>query len=240
MLRKCLQRDLENLHRDLFRLWSAVEEALRLSIRSLTENDPALGYAVIQNDDRIDGLENEIDQECLRLLALHQPLARDLRCVTEVMSITTDLERVGDLACSLADRAVALAKLPAMPMPSRLGEMAEHVRTMVCGSLDAFVRSDAQLARSVCRIEDEVNRLNAEICAELVDAMKQQPQLVEPALSLFSAVRVLERIADHATHIAEGVIHLVEGWVAHHHPEIVRSEIAPTVPVSTGIPGATV
>ncbi len=221
-----LRHDLEALQQDVVALAAAVEGAVDGAIRALRERDGRLAEQVIAGDDRIDLQQNQIEEECLKVLALHQPVAVDLHRVTAVLQITTDLERMADLAVNIAERALHLLRLPPVPVPERLQRMADLTTLMVRQSLDAFVRLDAGEARRVCRLDDEVDQLNAEIIQELVRAMQQSPHLVEPGLSLFSAARHLERIADHATNIAEDVVYLIEGTIVRHHPEAIASERA--------------
>jgi phosphate transport system protein len=214
---KHLQRDLDDLQRDLLRLASLVEAAVFQAIRALRDRDAALARAVIAGDSQIDQEENHIDEECLKVLALHQPVAGDLRRIVAVMMITTDLERMGDLAEDIAERALHLAP-PPFTIPHKLQLMADLTTAMVRRSLDAFVNLNTTEAEAVLRMDDEVDRCNEEIIAEIVAAMKSSPGLIEPGLSLFSAVRHLERIADHATNIAEDVVYLVEGEIVRHRP----------------------
>lgn len=218
---KHMQRDLERLQRLVLRMAGYVEEAVYQAIHSLRENDTRLAERVIEGDHRIDQLENEVLEECLKLLALHQPVAVDLRRISSVLLISTDLERMGDLATAIAGRALHVSKTPHPPVPSRLKPMAEKVTEMVRRALDAFVNSDAAAARNVIRMDAQVDEENDAIIAELVALMKQTPDNIEPALSLFSATRHLERIGDHATNIAEDVIYLVDGEVVRHHPEAI-------------------
>jgi phosphate transport system protein len=221
---KHLERDLENLQKDLLALAASVEEAILKAIRALQERDVALAEEVIDGDNDIDEEENHVEEECLKMLALHQPVAVDLRRVTSVLQINTDLERMADLAEDIAERAVALARLPPIPVPADLQRMTDLTSSMVRQSLDAFVNLDPKLARLVCRLDDEVDRYNKSIIDELIRLMQKSPEMVEPALSLFSATRHLERIADHATNIAEDVIYLVEGAIVRHRPAAVRGD----------------
>ncbi|MDB5310499.1 MAG: phosphate uptake regulator, PhoU [Gemmataceae bacterium] len=216
---KHLQKDLEELHRSLLRLAGYVEDAVVNATAALRTRDRDGGRRVIAGDNEIDQLENEVQDECLKILALHQPVAVDLRRISVVLMITTDLERMGDLAVGIAERAIALARPPYVPIPERIEGMTDRTLRMVRLSLDAFVNGDPIEAARVIRADDDVDRDNDEIIRELVAEMKQSPHLVEPALSLFSAVRHLERIADHATNIAEDVIYLVNGEIVRHHPE---------------------
>jgi phosphate transport system protein len=181
-----------------------------------------LAQEVIDGDRIIDEEENHIEDECLKMLALHQPVAVDLRRIVSALKINSDLERMADLAEDIAERAVHLAGSPEVPVSKDLQRMTDVTTTMVRQSLDAFVNLDARLARVVCRLDDEVDRLNSDIIEELIRVMQQSPELVEPGLSMFSAVRHLERIADHATNIAEDVVYLVEGEIIRHRPAAVE------------------
>jgi phosphate transport system protein len=221
---KHLERDLDDLQKDLLALAASVEEAIHKAIRALQDRDVALAEEVIDGDSDIDEEENHVEEECLKVLALHQPVAVDLRRVTSVLQINTDLERMADLAEDIAERAVALARWPAIPIPADLQRMTDLTSSMVRQALDAFVNLDAKLARLVCRLDDEVDRYNKSIITELIGVMQHSPDMVEPGLSLFSATRHLERIADHATNIAEDVIYLVEGAIVRHRPAAVRGE----------------
>jgi phosphate transport system protein len=221
---KHLERDLENLQQDILAMAAAVEAAVHKAIRALRGRDVSLAREVIAGDEPINRKENDVEEECLKMLALHQPVAADLRRIAAVLKINTDLERMADLAVNIAERALRLTELPFFPVPEKLQHMTELTTGMVRQSLECFVRPDTRLARRVCRLDDEVDRCNAEIIQELIGTMRAAPELVEPGLSLFSAVRHLERIADHATNIAEDVIYQVEGDIVRHHPEAFRAE----------------
>jgi phosphate transport system protein len=221
---KHLQRDLDTLQRDILALAASVEEAVHKAIRALQGRDAPLAREVIAGDQAIDQEENQVEEECLKMLALHQPVAVDLRRITAALKINTDLERMGDLAEDIAERALELAQPPFIPIPDRLQRMTDLTASMVRQSLDAFVNLDVRLARWAYRLDDEVDRLNHDIIEELIATMEQKPELVKPALSLFSATRHLERIADHATNIAEDVIYLVEGEIVRHRPAALKVE----------------
>ena len=218
---KHLQRDLDDLQRDLLALAASVEEAIHEAIRSLQDRDAALAHQVIAGDNQIDQEENHVEEECLKILALHQPVAVDLRRIASAMKINNELERMGDLAEDIAERALHLADLPPIPIPAKLQQMTDLAAAMVRESLDAFVNLDSRQARRVCRMDDEVDRYNDEIIDELMNMMRSSPEMVEAGVSLFSATRHLERIADHATNIAEDVVYLVEGEIIRHHPAAV-------------------
>jgi phosphate transport system protein len=219
---KHLERDLETLQRTILGMGASVEEAVYKAIRALQERDIDLARDVIAGDNAIDEAENRVEEESLKILALHQPVAIDLRRVAAVLAINVDLERMADLAVDIAERAEVLAGPPFIPVPERLQRMADLTTTMVRQCLDAFVQLDVPEARKVIRLDDEIDRLNAEIIGEIMATMRESPDYIEPGLSLFSAIRHLERIADHATNIAEDVVYLVEGEIVHHRPEAIR------------------
>jgi phosphate transport system protein len=214
-----LQRDLESLQRRVLSLASAVEQTVEKAIRALFDWDAALALALMEGDTTIDLEENVIEEECLKILALHQPVAVDLRRVAAVLKINTDLERMADLAVNIAERAHALAQGPMVPIPPTFRQMTDLTNTMVRDALDAFVNLHIDLAKRVCRMDDEVDRYNREIIDQVSTFMKQSHDNVDAGLHLFSACRQLERIADHATNIAEDVVYLVEGRIIRHHPE---------------------
>jgi phosphate transport system protein len=211
-----LQRDLDNLQRDLLALAGLVEESIHKAILALHERNADMAREVIAGDPQIDNEENHIDEECLKILALHQPVATDLRRIVTAMMINTDLERMGDLAEDIAERAVQLAQPPLLPIPNDLQKMTDLTTMMVRQSLDSFVNLSTHQASAVLRLDDEVDRFNNDIIDEIVQEMRESPILVEAGLSMFSVVRHLERIADHATNIAEDVVYLVEGEIIRH------------------------
>jgi phosphate transport system protein len=174
---------------------------------------------VMGNEEMVNHREVQIEEECLKMLALHQPVAVDLRRVATVLKINTDLERIADLAVNIGERTHRLAMYADFQLPSQLDRMAEVAISMVRDALDAFVRLDVELARDVCRRDDEVDRLNRQIIDRLLSVIKTNPVEAEPALHVFSASRHVERIADHATNIAEDVVYLVDGEIARHRNE---------------------
>jgi phosphate transport system protein len=216
---KHLQRDLDGLQQDILALAGLVEGSIHKAIRALRERDVKAATEVIAVDPQIDTEENHIEEECLKILALHQPVAIDLRRIASAMMINIDLERMGDLAEEIAERAVHLAGLPRLPIDdNNLQKMTDLTTMMVRHSLDSFVNLDTEQAQVVMRMDDEVDRLNVDIIGAVIAAMKRSPEWVDAGLSMFSAVRHLERIADHATNIAEDVIYLVEGEIVRHRP----------------------
>src|SRR5436309_8191691 len=215
---KHLERDLDSLQRDILAMAASVEEAIHKAIRALQDRDVALAQEVIAGDSVIDQEENHVEEESLKMLALHQPVAVDLRRITAALKINTDLERMADVAEDIAERDLHLAQLPPIPIPEKLQHMTNLTTQMVRQSLDCFVNLDTRQARFVCQMDDEVDHYNKEIIDELLVAMRESAEMVEPGLSLFSATRHLERIADHATNIAEDVVYLVEGEIIRHRP----------------------
>jgi phosphate transport system protein len=219
---------LENLQRDLVAQAASVEEVIHLAVRALRERDSVLARRVVEGDSRIDAEENRIEEECLKVLALHQPVAVDLRRIVAVLKINTDLERMADLAEDIAGRALYLARVPEVPIPADLQRMADLTTRMVRAALDSFVNLDPRLAREVCRLDDEVDRYNAEIIVHLMNLMRESPPAAAAGLSLFSATRHLERIADHATNVAEDAVYLVEGTIIRHRPRADGAEFGRT------------
>jgi phosphate transport system protein len=218
-----LIRDLDAIQKELFRLALDVEEAIQDAARCVRERDAAKARQVIAGDAHIDEGETRLEEDCLKVLALHQPVAIDLRRVVCAIKINTDLERMADLAEEVAERAVALAALPPVAIPSKFQLMTDLVVTMVRQALDAFFHLDALEARRVARLDDEVDRYNRDIIAELL-AMMKDASAVEAGISLFSATRHLERIADYATSVAEDVVYLVEGTIIRHRPEALAAK----------------
>ena len=215
-----LARDLEKLKKDLLTMGAMVEEAIYESVTALRERRPEVARDVIEGDDRIDQWEIEVEEECLKILALHQPVAKDLRFIASVMKINNDLERMGDLAVNVAERAEFLATVAPIPVPRLLSQMAEAAMRMVRESLDAFVNCDSQSARRICKEDDEVDRYNREVIGEIQEMMERHPETIPRASHLFSVSRQLERIADHATNIAEDVVYMVEGEIIRHATSI--------------------
>jgi phosphate transport system protein len=220
---KHLERDLERLQKRIVGYAGLVEEAIYKAVRALHEHNVDQARDVIDGDEAIDQGENEVTEECLKLLALHQPVASDLRRIATTLMITTDLERMGDFAKHIAEGAVELAG-PRVPIPAKMSRMTEVTTTLVRQSLDAFVNLDSNLARRVVRMDDEVDRYNDEIIADLATEMKSSPGAVDPGLTLYAVTRQLERIADHATNIAEDVIYLIEGDIVKHRPDAIGNE----------------
>ena len=218
---KHLERDLEALEREILAQSSLVEEMINKSCRALVDRRSDLSSEVVAAEQQIDAREVKIEEECLKILALHQPVAVDLRRTATVLKINTELERIADLAVNIAERTSSLADHLDFEIPGKLERMADLATDMVHDALDAFVEFDVVAARAVCRRDEEVDTLNRQAIEELHETMRARADLVEPALHVFSISRHVERIADCATNIAEDVIYLVEGEIArHHHVEL--------------------
>lgn len=213
---KHLERDLENLHRQILTLFGMVEQMIDHSTRALVENRLELAESMNVNDKLVNEMEVRIEEDCLKILALHQPVAADLRRICTVLKINIDLERIGDLAKNIAERAQGVHLYPYFPIPELLGTMARQAMQMVRMALDAFVNSDVALAKKVIHCDVAVDNHNREIIKELFALMKTDSSLIEPALHCFSASRHIERIADHAENIAEDVVYLVDGDIVRH------------------------
>jgi phosphate transport system protein len=183
------------------------------------EKDRKLADVVLENEARVNRMEIEIDEQAISLLALQQPVASDLRLITAALKITTDLERMGDLAVNIAERALALKDEPVVPHVIDIPHIAALVQNMVRTSLDAFVSKDAAAAQSVLLSDDAVDALRSAFFQELISFMQREPNQIPQAISLLSVVRNLERIADHATNIAEDVLFYVKGIDVRHHAE---------------------
>jgi phosphate transport system protein len=214
---KHLQNDLERLKKAVLEIGTLVEESLTRAIVSLTSRNRALAEEVIEGDHEIDRREVLIEEECLKILALHQPVAKDLRFVVAILKLNNDLERVGDLAVNIAQRTLTLASAAPLPIPEDLVEMAQKARNMLIGSFDALIESDPKRAREVCMADDEVDMMHRDLFQRFQDEIRKSPQQVEEYVQLLSITRYLERVADQATNIAEDVIYMVEGHVVRHH-----------------------
>ncbi len=210
------EKELTDLKEKVLKLGSLVEKAISDSIKSLVERNSALAAETIDRDPIVNALDVEIDEECIRLIALRQPRAGDLRLITTAMKITTDLERIGDLAVDTAERALELNEEPQLKPYIDIPRMAEIAQGMVRDALDAFVKRDSALARDVLTRDDMVDNLNWQVFNELLFFMIQDPRTVSRAVKITYVSKYLERIADHATNIAEMVVYLVEGKIIRH------------------------
>jgi phosphate transport system protein len=209
--------ELNGLKEKLLLMGAKVEESIRLSMKSLMDRDSKLARQIIQGDRDINDLEIEVDEVCHRLLALHQPMASDMRFVTSSMKINSDLERMGDLAVNIAERAITLNEVAPLKPFIDIPRLAIIAQEMVKVSLDSLVNRDPVAAKKVCERDDEVDNLNDQIIRELISYMLEDRANIKRALDLILVSRYLERVADHATNVAEDVIYMVQGKDIRHH-----------------------
>jgi phosphate transport system protein len=207
---------LEKLRSAILEMGGLVEEQIVHGVHALTERDDALARETIHRDHTVNRFDVEIDDLAIKLLALYQPAAGDLRLITTALKITTDLERIGDLAAHIAERAVELSHEPAIESGVDLLPMAEVARDMVHRALDAFVREDTDMALEVCATDDHIDRLHREIFGTLVSRMGSEPENIASGMRLLFVSKYLERVGDHATNIAEMVIFMVKGQSIRH------------------------
>ena len=208
--------ELATLKSKLLQMGALVEEQIREALRALVDRDEDLARKVIVNDRRVNTLDVEIDEACLELLALFKPAARDLRFITTAMKISTELERMSDLAENICERAIDLNEEPQLKPYIDIPRMADKAMRMVWNSLDAFVKWDSELARKVLDDDDEVDEFTEQIFRELLSFMIENPQTIPRAMRLSFIAKYIERLADHATNIGELVVYMVEGRIIRH------------------------
>ena len=218
-----LQREIEQLKKKVLTLGATVESDIHKAVHSVLNRDPGLAEEVINLDIAIDQLEVDLEEDCLKILALHQPVAIDLRFIVAVLKINNDLERMGDLAVNISERAKFLATRSQVNVPFDLHTLSKKAMGMVKRSLDSLVNLDASLAREVCRMDDEVDELNRQAFETVMAAIRTKPDQVDILIAYLSASRYLERIADHATNVAEDVIYMIEGVIARHKEDSSRT-----------------
>lgn len=211
-----LQKETDKLKKMLLSLCTMVEESLLDVMRSVIERDTYRATRVIQRDVNIDSMEIEVEEECLKILALHQPIASDLRFIIAVLKINNDLERIGDLAVNIAERVEILSKAQ-NGLLFDFANMFEKAVLMLKKSIDSLVQLDTKLAIQVCASDDEIDALNREVFALCMSESQKDPAKIETLLQYLSISRNLERIADHTTNIAEDVVYLIEGRIIRHH-----------------------
>lgn len=217
-----LRTEIDRLKKNILTLSAVVEEAVQKAMIATERRDPVMAQSVIQGDKRVDVLEVELEEECLKILALHQPVAMDLRFIIAVLKINNDLERIGDLAVNIAERAVFLADHKDVSPPPTLSDLADRVQNMLHKSLDALVNTDTALAREVLRTDDEVDAIHRGMYGRVQKRAQENPSEVAGLFQWLSVSRYLERIADQATNIAEDVIYMMEGEIIRHNRGEIR------------------
>ena len=215
-MQRHFHEELEALKQTLLAMGGLVEDQIRRVMKALLERDDAMATEVIERDRQVNTYDVEVDEQCVSLLALYQPAAGDLRFITTAMKIVTDLERIGDQAVNIAQRVLELNREPQLKPYIDLPRMAEQAQRMVKESLDAFVARDTALARHVCGEDSDVDLLKEQIFRELLTFMMEDPRTIPRAIRLILISRFMERVADHATNIAEMVVYLVEGKMVRH------------------------
>lgn len=211
-----IAREIENLKKRVLTLSAMVEESFDRSVQALNRMDGVLARQVIDADVQVDQFEVDIEEECLKVLALHQPVANDLRFIVSILKINNDLERIADLAVNIAERVLDLQKMERAPIPFDFATMSGKVHDMVKKSLDSLVNLDPKLAREVISLDDEVDQLHHQTYQLVIDQIKHHPDRIEALICYLVVFRYLERIADQTTNIAEDTLYLVEGKIVRH------------------------
>lgn len=212
-----LEEEISKLKKMLFEMAASVEEMIAKSIKALKDRNMIMAEEVIKGDQKINEMEVEIDNQCIRILALYHPEAADLRTVSMIMKINNDLERIGDHAVNIAEKTIYLADKPPVKPLIDIPKMADKAIQMLQESLDAFVNKDAELAVEVCKKDDDVDELEPQIVRELVTYMISDPQTIDRSLALILIAREIERVADLATNIAEDTYYIASGKMLKHH-----------------------
>jgi phosphate transport system protein len=220
-----LQREIEKMKRQLLALGAKVENDLRLAVRAADNQDQNMAREMISREEQTNAMEVNVEEECLKILALYQPVASDLRYIIAVLKINQDLERIGDLAVHIAERALFLCSQPRITIPVRLEQMAEKTENLLKKVLDAFVNLDEAAAREVCAADQDIDAMHQEIFQQVKEAIMKNPKLFESLLQFMHISRHLERIGDHATNIAEDLIYLIEGRIVRHAPGIAMQNL---------------
>jgi len=214
---KQIEDDLAEINKRISHIGGLVEQALDKSLEALLERNARLARDVMNSDKVVDDLENEVEELCLNVLALRQPVARDLRVVCGILKINSDLERMADLAVNIAERAEVLSNVPPLPFRPDVTRLAATAKRMLRDSLDSLVKQDAVLAYSVWKADAEADKLYRELIGQAIQFMREHPDRIGDVMHLVGALRNLERLADHTTNIAEDVIFMVGGRIVRHH-----------------------
>jgi phosphate transport system protein len=211
-----LRREVDKLKKQLLNLSAVVEDSVQKAVKSISERDDRLAKLVIDRDSEIDQMEVDVEEECLKILALHQPVAIDLRFIIAVLKINNDLERIGDLAVNIAERGVYLANRERVEVPFDFPKMSALTQSMLHRSLDALVNLDPALANAVCAADDELDAINREMYSRVRDGIKKDAGQIDSLINMLAISRQLERIGDHATNIAQDVLYMINGQIVRH------------------------
>ncbi|NUM52033.1 MAG: phosphate signaling complex protein PhoU [Candidatus Hydrogenedentes bacterium] len=218
-----LQNEIDKLKKRILDLGTLVEEAVYRAIHAFADRDTAVARSVIDADTVIDQMEVDIEEDCQKILALHQPVAHDLRFIIAVLKINTELERIGDATVNISERTLFLSTVPRVDIPYDFPGMAQKAQTMLHKSLDALVNLDVAAANAVIAADDEVDAINRDMYVSTERCIREQPEAAYSYIHLLGVSRYIERIADHASNIAEDVIYLVEGRIIRHHANELQS-----------------
>jgi phosphate transport system protein len=211
-----LVNEIDDLKKKMVQLSTMVEEAVYTSVKSITERDLELAQKIIEQDIEIDRMEVEVEEECLKILALHQPVASDLRFIVAVLKIDNDLERIADLAVNIAESTSYLCARAPISAPFDLPSMSQKVKVMLRKAIDALINLESDLAEEVLELDDEIDEINRAMYDQVEQEIKNSPAHTASLISLATTSRHLERIGDHATNIAEDVIYMIEGKIVRH------------------------
>jgi len=211
-----LKKEIDRLKQEILKLGAEVEASVRMAVKSLMERDSDLARKVIAKDREIDSLEVEIEEECLKTLALHQPVAIDLRFIVAVLKINSDLERIGDLAVNIAEREIIISKKRETGLVPGLEEMSEKAQIMLRKSLEALINIDSKTARDVLIMDDDLDDLNSQIYDRVKEGIRKNPEHLTTMVQYLTIARNLERMGDQATNICEDVIYMVDGEIIRH------------------------
>jgi phosphate transport system protein len=217
---KRYEEELKKLREEILYMGGLVEDQIQKAVKSLVDRDSEMAQIIIERDHEVNRLDVEIDDLCIRLLALHQPAGKDLRFITTGLKVTTDLERIGDMSVNLCERALELNQEPQLKPYIDIPRMARIAQRMIRESLDAFVREDTDLALKVCKDDEEIDQLNSQIFREVISFMIEDPHTINRAMKISSISKYLERMADHATNIAEMVIFMAKGKSIRHMKDL--------------------
>jgi phosphate transport system protein len=214
-----LNKEIDRLKKNILTLGGIVEERVHLAAKAIHDRDEGLARKIINGDPEVNRHEVDLEEECLKILALHQPVAVDLRFIISVIKINTSLERIADLAVNIAERAAFLSTQTKIDIPFDFPGMSGKVKAMLKKSLDAFVNMDVSLASEVLGADDEVDAINRKMYKQVSEGIRKHPDAIDRLIHILSVSRHLERIADHTTHIAEDVIYMIEGRIVRHQAE---------------------
>ena len=213
-----MQNEIQKLKKTILNLGKSVEDTLQMAVTALEQRDQILAQRVIEQDENVDRAEVELEEDCLKILALHQPVANDLRFVVSVLKINNDLERIGDLAVNIAERAIRLASHPNVNIPFDFSSMADKVQAMLRNTLKAVVNMDLSQAQQVSEADDEIDTLHSSVYDIVSASIRKDVDNIDSYIQFIVISRALERIADHATNIAEDVVYMIEGEIVRHAP----------------------